>query len=47
VEQADTLQNARSRRRQAAPRRGLLRNATVALASAGVIALLVASRSYG
>jgi hypothetical protein len=42
VEQADTLRDARPRRRQAAPRRGLLRNATVAFASAGVIALLVA-----
>jgi hypothetical protein len=42
VEHADTLEDARSRRRQAAPRRGRLRNATVALASAGVVAFLIA-----
>lgn len=41
MEHADTL-NVRSRRRKAAPPRGLLRNATVAFASVGVIALLVA-----
>jgi hypothetical protein len=42
VEHADSLRDVRSRRRQAAPPRRLLRNATVALASAGVLALLVA-----
>lgn len=42
MEHADSLRSARSRRRQAAPPRGLLRNVTVALASAGVVALLVA-----
>ena len=42
MEHADRLEDARSRRRQAAPRRGLLRNATVALASAGVVAFLIA-----
>jgi hypothetical protein len=42
VEHADSLRDARSRRRQAAPPRGLLRNVTVALASVGVLALLVA-----
>jgi hypothetical protein len=42
VENVHSLTKARSRRRQGVPRRGLLRDATVALASVGVIALLVA-----
>jgi hypothetical protein len=42
VEHIDGLRSARSTRREAEPRHGLVRNVTVALASAGVVALLVA-----
>jgi hypothetical protein len=40
LEHVDSLSDAASARRQAAPRRGFVRNAAVALVSAGVVALL-------
>jgi hypothetical protein len=42
VEHTDTLRGARSGRRRAEPRRGVVRNVAVAAASAGVVGLLVA-----
>jgi hypothetical protein len=42
LEHVDSLSSAASVRRQAAPRRGFVRNAAVALVSVGVVAFLVA-----